>query len=206
MQSTKSAQTGQSGNVQLPLLLRGDFDIALPAAPPSPPSPPRENPPAEPPGEPPRSRRKRRNLPDTSIAALHSRDRGGQRRLVLDALIARGEYGATTDELSGELSIPISTASARLTELRQAGAIIRSGRKRPTSTGTPAHVLIVAAATPHRGATDQQKTVEDGDEHDRGDEDADEHDGDAANLAEPPNAISTPRERLSAAQGGHIDA
>ena len=51
--------------------------------------------------------------------------------------------GATTEEISRAIGIRYTTASARCSELKRSGVLVESGRKRLTSSGVPAAVLIL---------------------------------------------------------------
>lgn len=53
--------------------------------------------------------------------------------------------GATCEEVSRALGMRYTTASARISELRKAGRLHSTGRRRPTTTGTSAAVLAVSA-------------------------------------------------------------
>jgi|TARA_R100001463_G_scaffold22340_1_gene53574 hypothetical protein len=54
----------------------------------------------------------------------------------------QGEKGATSDEVLVHFDIAYQTGSARVTELKQAGKIVPSGRRRRTRTGRWAAVLV----------------------------------------------------------------
>jgi hypothetical protein len=73
-----------------------------------------------------------------SIAATAPLQRGRVLRFITD----RGEHGATADEASRALDLPLQSATPRLWELRRMGMIRRSGAKRPTQSGRPAYVYI----------------------------------------------------------------
>ncbi|MDY0169427.1 MAG: hypothetical protein RBS80_22985 [Thermoguttaceae bacterium] len=75
--------------------------------------------------------------------APHTDDMRGE---VLAALVTRGRRGATDEELARELSMRGDTERARRVELRDAGLVIDSGRRRPTSSGRRAVVWIAATA------------------------------------------------------------
>ncbi|MFO0083779.1 MAG: hypothetical protein ACK55O_14375, partial [Phycisphaerales bacterium] len=55
-----------------------------------------------------------------------------------------GEHGATLDEWLAAAHLPQSH-SGRFTSLKHAGAIVDSGRRRPTRTGRMATVYVIAA-------------------------------------------------------------
>lgn len=57
---------------------------------------------------------------------------------------ARGELGATSDEIEMGLGLPHQTVSARLTEAKAGGELVQSGLRRPTRSGRNAAVLVVA--------------------------------------------------------------
>lgn len=79
-----------------------------------------------------------------------------QREAIVDHIRSRGLDGATTDEIEMALGLPHQSASARVTELRDAGKIETLGEVRPTRTGARAIVYVVAdsghvAASPPAG-------------------------------------------------------
>jgi hypothetical protein len=55
---------------------------------------------------------------------------------------SRGLEGATSDEVLVHFDVAYQTGSARVTELKQAGKIVPSGRRRRTRTGRWAAVLV----------------------------------------------------------------
>jgi len=65
---------------------------------------------------------------------------------ILEHVAACGERGATAEETATALELRSATASARFSELGQAGRIIDSGRTRPTSSGRAAIVWISTEA------------------------------------------------------------
>jgi len=81
------------------------------------------------------------------------------RERVLTFLVQRGAIGATDHEIAEGLHLLLDTARARRTELRDAGLVIDSGRRRPSPSGHAATVWVVstastnAAARPTRPAT-----------------------------------------------------
>jgi len=79
---------------------------------------------------------------DTSqLAALLGNHRvAGDRRRVLAHVARCDALGATQDEVSAALDMLHQTASARFKELRDADYIARTGGRRLTRTGSPAHV------------------------------------------------------------------
>ena len=64
------------------------------------------------------------------------------RQMVMVALEARGETGATDDELQEELHLDGSTQRPRRIDLMNHGMVRDSGRKRPTRKGRLATVWI----------------------------------------------------------------
>ena len=54
----------------------------------------------------------------------------------------QGDRGATSDEVLVHFDIAYQTGSARVTELKQAGRLLPSGRRRRTRTGRWASVLV----------------------------------------------------------------
>lgn len=53
-----------------------------------------------------------------------------------------GATGATCDEVEARLGYSHQTASARLTELRADGLVVRTGQRRRTRSGASAHVVV----------------------------------------------------------------
>lgn len=68
---------------------------------------------------------------------------GTDRRRVLDHLASTGDTGATDEEISIALEMRLYTAAPRRTELVSAGWVEDSGRRRPTTTGSPAAVWVL---------------------------------------------------------------
>lgn len=68
---------------------------------------------------------------------------GRLQALVLEVLVARGNIGATDDELEVRLGLKHQTVSARRRELVLKGLARNSGSKRPTRSGRPAAVWIL---------------------------------------------------------------
>ena len=82
---------------------------------------------------------------DTSVQA-HNRIRptkSKQRAVVLEFIRSRGIYGATSEEIHAQLDIRYTAASARMSELKRDKLIVDSGRRRKTSTGSPARVMVL---------------------------------------------------------------
>jgi len=81
------------------------------------------------------------------------------RERLLRLFVERGRRGLTDHEGAAELAVLLDTARARRTELRDAGLVIDSGRRRPSPSGHAATVWVVstastnAAARPTRPAT-----------------------------------------------------
>jgi hypothetical protein len=94
----------------------------------------------------------RHDAPETSrIAAERIAGRTATlRAAVLAMLRERGEYGATDQEIQDALSLPSNTEIPRRWELVNAGAVVASGRKRPTQSGCPARVWVLAQFAPKR--------------------------------------------------------
>jgi len=72
---------------------------------------------------------------------------------VLGFIRARGDRGATDQELAAALELQSDTARARRVELRDAALVHDSGRRRPTSTGRRATVWIA-------GGRERQRTLD----------------------------------------------
>lgn len=87
--------------------------------------------------EPPAARRS-----DTSVAAAKSvrTCTAKLRAKVRDAIAAKGDHGATCDEIEVATGLSHQTASARVHELAKLGGIEDSGRRRPTRSGRKAAV------------------------------------------------------------------
>ncbi|NLE39634.1 MAG: hypothetical protein GX621_16570 [Pirellulaceae bacterium] len=110
--------------------------------------------------------------PATSQAAAASiRHRAAKIRSIVAAFIAgRGFEGATDCEVSEALDIAADTTRARRVELRDAGDVIDSGRRRPTRSGraaivwvTPEHYFrenIAGVARPTRTAATRRPSID----------------------------------------------
>lgn len=85
----------------------------------------------------------RGNLESVKAAEQGSARRPGQRQRIFTFLHSRGTEGATCEEIELALDLRHQTCSARISELKAEGIIQDSGRKRQTSTGSEAAVLIV---------------------------------------------------------------
>lgn len=70
------------------------------------------------------------------------------RRRVIAYVAGRGQVGATSDEIEVALGLPHQTVSARITEAKAGGELVKSGDRRPTRSGRNAAVLV---ATPVEG-------------------------------------------------------
>jgi hypothetical protein len=86
-----------------------------------------------------------------SEAANRRTDKDNDRALILEALGAAGLRGETCDALEVALGMTHQTASARCSDLLRDGMIVRKlvpgpkkYEKRPTRTGSPAAVLVLA--------------------------------------------------------------
>lgn len=79
-----------------------------------------------------------------SDAAFGAGDKGHDRERVYEFIAARGEYGATLDEVSAAFERPPNALSGRITDLHEAAKIYRKpGETRPTRTGANAAVWVV---------------------------------------------------------------
>lgn len=65
-----------------------------------------------------------------------------RRVIVLKRIQQKAHYGATVEELSQDLNLRYTSASARVSELKADKLIFDSGRSRRTSTGCQAAVLV----------------------------------------------------------------
>jgi len=97
-------------------------------------------------------RNRHRDSP-TSLAAFRGSqsEHARQRAWILRMAARAGQYGVTTDELSVLASestgkeVPPNRISGRLSELKDAGLLVATNRRRPTRTGKSAMVLCVPA-------------------------------------------------------------
>lgn len=67
---------------------------------------------------------------------------GTQRRRILEAAVAAGDYGITSDEVSAALDIPLQSAKVRVLELRQNGWLAFNGKTRPSMAGAVVEVHV----------------------------------------------------------------
>lgn len=72
------------------------------------------------------------------------KDKATLTRRVVAFVRARGQRGATSDEVEVALGLPHQTVSARITEAKAAGELVMSGDRRPTRSGRNAAVLVAA--------------------------------------------------------------
>lgn len=73
------------------------------------------------------------------------------RERTLEFIVARGQQGATAEEISDELALRLQTVCPRLNELAETRQIVDSGRTRNTRSGRSARVVVVNSA-PQGGA------------------------------------------------------
>ena len=83
---------------------------------------------------------------ETSMQADKRVRKDRDRQLIYGAIQAAGNFGHTLDEISLLLDRPCNCISGRFTKLRRRGQIVTSDRTRPTRTGSPSRVYVVAAA------------------------------------------------------------
>lgn len=83
---------------------------------------------------------------ERAAAVLQYPKSGNDRRRVLDFLHDCGARGATDEEIATALGMRHYTAAPRRNELAKAGWVAESGRRRPTTTGTPATVWVLSDA------------------------------------------------------------
>lgn len=89
--------------------------------------------------------------PTQRLAALEAQPATGTwRRRVLTAIVARGEQGATDEELQDALGLNPSTERPRRVELVEGGWIEDSERRRPTRSGRYAVVWVLTSAGQQR--------------------------------------------------------
>jgi hypothetical protein len=62
---------------------------------------------------------------------------------IIEFVRSEGWHGATNQEISFGTYLPYTTVSARCSELLAAGRLRRDGRKRNTTSGSPAAVMVV---------------------------------------------------------------
>jgi len=88
----------------------------------------------------------RHDGPVTSRAAARSMRTAAPtiRERVRRHIAGRGPAGSTCEAAAIALGLRMATASARIRELTQAGAIRPSGRTRPTTSGRAARVYVAA--------------------------------------------------------------
>ncbi len=67
------------------------------------------------------------------------------RRRVVAYVRERGELGATSDEIEVALGISHQTVSARITEAKAGGELVKNGMRRLTRSGRSAAVLVAVA-------------------------------------------------------------
>jgi transcription initiation factor IIE alpha subunit len=79
---------------------------------------------------------------ETSRQAARDVSAKPMREIVLEALIDRGNRGATDDELQTALGMDPSTERPRRVELERAGLVIDSGERRKTRSGREAVVWM----------------------------------------------------------------
>ncbi len=72
------------------------------------------------------------------------------RRRVVAYVRERGELGATSDEIEAALGMPHQTVSARITEAKAGGELVKSGDRRLTRSGRSAAVLVAADPAGHK--------------------------------------------------------
>jgi len=71
-----------------------------------------------------------------------------QKYQVLQFVHAQAVRGATTEEVSVALGMPIQTASARMADLKAYGMLEATNERRPTMSGRSARVIIHPAFLP----------------------------------------------------------
>ena len=64
------------------------------------------------------------------------------RRKVVAYVASLGETGATSDEIEVAMGLPHQTVSARLTEAKKYGELVKTDQRRPTRLGRMAAVLV----------------------------------------------------------------
>jgi len=72
--------------------------------------------------------------------------KAAMRARVVEYVRSCGEHGATVDEIELALGLSHQTVSARATEAKAGGELVTAGVRRPTRSGRPAAVLVVAPA------------------------------------------------------------
>lgn len=87
----------------------------------------------------------RRDAVDTSVTAAEQVDTSRLEQMVYDAIVAAGSYGATADDLLHRFpGFSYSSITARPAALLKKGLVVRSGRRRPGTSGRSQHVLIAS--------------------------------------------------------------
>lgn len=81
----------------------------------------------------------------TSTAAFADGEAGHEdiKGKILAVLEAQGDYGITADEFAKRLNVGVNTISGRFSQLAAESKIRRSGRTRPTRTGSQATVWVI---------------------------------------------------------------
>jgi hypothetical protein len=91
------------------------------------------------------------NAPEgtSTVAAARIAGRAGSLRAkIYDFLKARGEHGATDQEIQTALQLSSNTENPRRGELVKKGLVVASDRKRKTRSGCPAIVWVLSEHAP----------------------------------------------------------
>ena len=85
-----------------------------------------------------------KGLPSTSHQMMRDAlpSVGTRRRMVWDFIDSRGRYGATAEEVGLHFGWAHQTYSSAVSTLKRDGHLLRSGRKRATTAGNEADVMV----------------------------------------------------------------
>lgn len=83
-----------------------------------------------------------RNNAESAAANPTPASKAARRQYILDLIAAEGDWGATSDEIEQLTGWPHQSVSARFTELKASGAVVKAGT-RPTRSGRSAAVYVV---------------------------------------------------------------
>ena len=99
------------------------------------------------PDDPPTHAMARHTDPDTShAAALDARENSGIHRALALRVLREAPDGLTDFELAAKTGLQQTSIGKRRGELRDAGLVVDSGRKRPSPSGSAAIVWVCAAS------------------------------------------------------------
>lgn len=96
----------------------------------------------------------RASAPGTSwrAASVAGKSASKRRRQVFDAHTEAGPRGLTAEECADLLGLPVQCVGPRRLDLERAGLLKPNGETRPTRTGCPARVFVLARYAEEGGA------------------------------------------------------